>query len=146
MYTCTFFGHKDTPEAVSDSLKKAIVNLIEQENVTRFYVGNQGKFDAMVASRLKELKNIYPHISFAIVIAYLPTKKEKMHCDYSDTLFPEGLEKTPPRFAIDKRNEWMLQQSDYVISYVEHKTGGAAKFTGQAIKKGKKVINLASST
>ena len=42
--------------------------------------------------------------------------------DISDieTIYPEGLEYTPRRFAISKRTQWMVQQSDYVIAYVEH--------------------------
>ena len=144
MHTCTFFGHKDTPPAVSVPLKQTIIKLIEQENVTCFYVGNQGKYDSMVARTLKEIKVNYPHIKLAIVLAYMPDKKDKTSWDYADTIYPEGLEKTPPRFAIDKRNEWMLKHSDYVVSYVEHRIGGAAKFTERAIKRGKKVINLAS--
>ncbi len=94
---------------------------------------------------LQELQEKYPHISFYVVLAYLPTEKEQDITKTYKTLFPEGLEKTPPRFSIDKRNHWMLQNADYVVSYVAHITGGAAKFTDIAIKKGKHVINLAKT-
>jgi hypothetical protein len=63
--------------------------------------------------------------------------------DYSDTVFPEGLEKIPPRFAISKRNRWMIEHSDYVVTYVRHSFGGAAQFKALAEKKGKKAIELA---
>lgn len=36
---CTFFGHSDTPETVKPTLKTAIIELIEKEHVTGFYVG-----------------------------------------------------------------------------------------------------------
>ncbi|MBE6812866.1 MAG: hypothetical protein E7523_08280 [Ruminococcaceae bacterium] len=146
MHTCTFFGHRNTPSSAAEKLKKTIINLIKKENVTCFYVGNHGKYDEMVTRILKELKKEYPQITYAIVLAYIPSKKEFDSCDYSVTIFPEGLETVPPRFAINKRNEWMLKRSDYVISYVEHKIGGAATYTEKAIKKGKIVINLTDNT
>ncbi|HAX84546.1 MAG TPA: DUF1273 domain-containing protein, partial [Ruminococcaceae bacterium] len=39
-------------------------------------------------------------------------------------------------------NEWMINQSDYVITYIEHDFGGAAKFANRARQKNKNVINL----
>ena len=77
MNTCTFFGHKNTPDSVAPALKKAIINLIEQEDVACFYVGSQGKFDMMTIRILKEIKHLYPHVAFAIVISKLPSQKRK---------------------------------------------------------------------
>lgn len=36
----------------------------------------------------------------------------------------------------------MIEQADYVITYVTHSWGGAAKFKELAEKKGKTVINI----
>jgi len=36
----------------------------------------------------------------------------------------------------------MINQSDYVITYIEHDFGGAAKFANRARQKNKNVINL----
>ena len=58
------------------------------------------------------------------------------------TILPEGIETVPPRFAISYRNKWMIEQSDYVITYVIHSWGGAAQFKELAEKKGKTVIEL----
>ncbi len=141
---CTFFGHKDTPEAVSSLLHKVLQNLIENENVDLFYVGNQGKFDTMVASELKKLQSVYPHIKYFVVLAYLPTIKSAMQQNENkNTIYPEGLENTPPKFAIDKRNRWMIEKCDYVVTYVQFIVGGAVKYKKLAEKKGKTVINLA---
>ena len=59
-----------------------------------------------------------------------------------DTLYPEGLETVPKKFAINKRNEWMILNSDISICYVYKTTGGAAKFKGKAEKKGLRIISL----
>ena len=34
--TCTFFGHRDCDESIYKSLKNTILELIQNENVTRF--------------------------------------------------------------------------------------------------------------
>lgn len=143
MRTCTFFGHKDSPSAIADSLEKVIIQFISEENVTNFYVGNQGHFDAIARRVLKDVKKQFPDISYAVVLAYLPGNNEYYNENYPESVYPEGLENVPKKFAISKRNEWMIKQSDFVISYVTHNTGGAAKFTETARKRGKTVFNLA---
>ena len=138
MSACTFFGHRDCFELDREKLCQAIEELIHQ-GVDTFYVGNQGQFDGAVHSCLKQLRLIYPHIRFSVVLAYLPTEKREFE-DLSDTVYPEI--EGSPKFAIDRRNRWMLQQAEYVICYVCHITGGAYKFARLAKRQGKKVINL----
>ena len=141
---CTFFGHKDAPTTAGNLLLPVLIDLIENKNVTLFYVGNNGNFDNLVRKNLKMLKNEYPEIDYAVVLSALPVKKKIYpEEDYSDTIFPDILEKTPPKYAISKRNLWMINESDYVVAYVEHTIGGAAQFMETAMKKGKTVINLA---
>lgn len=147
MSSCTFFGHRIINKDIKDLLTRQIDNLIAEHGVNVFYVGNNGQFDHLVAAVLRELKSRNPQISYSIVLAYLPEReKEYNQLSYTETIYPEGLEYTPPRFAISKRNQWMVQQSDYVIAYVEHSIGGAAQFTEYARKKHKTVINLADLT
>ncbi len=140
--TCTFFGHRNITHDIESVLNSVLVDLIENENVNLFYVGNSGVFDAMVQNKLKHLKSLYPHIKCFTVIAYMPTKQNKTETDL-DTIYPDGLENTPPKFAINKRNKWMIDKSDYVVTYVKHTTGGAVKFKEFAEKEEKKVINIA---
>lgn len=143
MSACTFFGHRDCPEAVRPKLREVLVELIERHGVDRFYVGRQGAFDAMVRSVLRELTEFYPHISYAVVLERLPGPRDQAMWDFSDTIFPEGLELVPPRFAISRRNLWMLKQADLVVTYVTHGWGGAAQFGEKAQRQKKTVINLA---
>ena len=138
--TVTFFGHKDTPKEIEPTLWTTLVDLIENKNVTVFYVGNNGNFDAMVRRQLENLYQTYP-ITYSVVLAYLPTKKSE-YDDYTNTILPEGIETAPKRFAISYRNKWMIQQSDMVVTYVTHSFGGAAQFKEIAVKQGKTVIEL----
>ncbi len=142
MVVCTFFGHRDCPDSIKLALQSQIEDLITNHGVDMFYVGNQGQFDALVRRILKELTGKYPHINFAVVLAYMP-REGSDPADYADTMLPEGIEKVPPRFAIAWRNKWLLSQSDYVVSYVTHSWGGAAQFVEKARKQKKIVINLA---
>ncbi|MBQ4573973.1 MAG: hypothetical protein IJA85_02150 [Clostridia bacterium] len=144
MITCTFFGHRDTPKKIEPILRSTLMDLIENKHVELFFVGNQGSFDALVRRNLKLMAFEYPHITYAVVLAYMPTDIKESDCeDYGDTIFPEGLEHTPPKYAIDKRNRWMLDNADYVLTYVTRSGGGAAKWMELAENKGKNVINLA---
>ncbi len=137
---CTFFGHKDTPKEIEPTLRSTLIDLIENENVTVFYVGNNGNFDTMVCRQLEDLSRIYP-ITYSVVLAYLPTKKNKYE-NLTNTIYPEGLETVPKRFAISWRNKRMIEQSDIVVTYVTYNFGGAAQFKEKAEKIGKIIKKL----
>lgn len=139
---CCFFGHRDTPNGIKTRLTEAVEELISSENVKSFYVGNQGVFDRMVYSVLQEMKEKYPQIKYAVVLAYLPTDKDLKNDHACNTIYPEGLETVPKRFAISKRNEWMITKSTHCICYVAHNFGGAAKYVERAIKRGLFVKNF----
>lgn len=143
MPVCTFFGHSDCPSSVAPKLRSVLVKLIENHGVDVFYVGNQGSFDRMVRSALKELAEIYPHIRYAVVLAYMPGKRDALtDYNFSDTILPEGIEAVHPRFAISWRNKWMLRRADYVVTYITHSWGGAAQFAQIARKSNKHIFSV----
>ena len=143
MSACTFFGHRDSPESLRPALHSAILDLIQNHGVDHFYLGHNGAFDHMAKDILRQLAAEYHHIEYAVVLAYLPNRPGTSCSSAPDqTLFPEGMESVPRRFAICRRNKWMLEQADYVIAYVTHSWGGAAQFTQMAQRRGKMVIHL----
>ena len=141
--TCTFFGHRSVPLTVEAPLRQTIYHLIEQEGVDCFLVGNHGEFDATIRRLLKEAQKDFPYIRYAVVLAYLPTTENSLRQDEIETLFPEGLETVPPRYAICKRNRWMLEKADVVVTYTPFSFGGAATYKKLAEKQGKIVFELA---
>ena len=143
MGVCTFFGHRDCPDSIKTQLREVLIDLVTNHNVDMFYVGNQGRFDAIVRGVLRELKKEYPQINYAVVLAYMPGKQTEFE-DYSDTMLPEGIESIHRRYAISWRNNWMLRQSDYIVTYITHTWGGAAQFVSKAEKQGKIIIDLVS--
>ena len=145
MSSCTFYGHHDCSEAIMPELEEVIIDLIEKNDIHEFYVGNHGAFDRMVRNALQKLMRQYPSVRYSVVLAYMPEKAILLdEEDQKHTLLPEGIEYSPKRFAISYRNRWMLDQSEYVICYVNHGWGGAAQFAEKAIRKGKNILNLGS--
>ena len=144
MAICSFFGHRDAPESIRYDLKQTLIDLIENKNVDLFYVGHQGKFDSMVKTELKLFSTVYTHINFFVVVYDIPYYKFTPDEIMNDSLlFPDdSLEETPPKFRMDRRNKWMVEESDYVVTYVCRNYGGAYKFKSLAEKRGKTVINL----
>ena len=144
---CCFAGHSSVfgKKDLSEKLKKEIVNLIENHNVTTFYSGGKGDFDWLCAHMIDDLKKDYPFIKSYYILSYMPKEKDEYDNAlkiFDDTIYP-NIEKVPPRFAIIKRNKWMIDNSDFLIAYVENHFGGAYKTLQYAEKKKDiKIINL----
>ncbi len=141
---CCFFGHHDATDEIKDKLRQKIRSLIVNENAQKFYVGSHGRFDYMVLEVRSEMKNEFPHINYAVVLAYIPhhPSDEYSYCTPEESIFPGGLEKVPRKYGILWRNDWMLKRSDTVICYVWHCIGGSGRMVEKALKQGKRVINL----
>lgn len=137
---CTFFGHADAYNINLTVLKECIEQLIG-EGVNGFYVGNQGNFDRAVYDCLHQLRVKYPHIHISVVLAYLPENNQNQKASM-DAIYPEGIEIGPPKFAIERRNKWMINASQYCICFITRKWGGAYKFARRAKCRGLTVINL----
>lgn len=139
----TFCGHGDKtyPDEIRKKLNGTIEELILQ-GADEFLLGGYGKFDQMASTAVKSLKKKYPYIKSVLVVPYINRSFDNELYDYSE--YPP-LESTPKRFAILKRNEYMVNRSDIVIAYISHKWGGAAKTFDYELRKKKKMINLAEN-
>ena len=135
----TFCGHKEVQdrEAVEQWLDQVCAKLIEQ-GANEFYLGGYGEFDRLCAAVLRRKKTEYPGIRLILVLAYL---NSSMPADgYDETVYPP-LETVPKRFAISRRNEWMVRECDTVVAYITHGWGGAAKTMAYACRKKKQIIS-----
>ena len=102
----------------------------------------------LCAECINELKNDYPFIKSYLILAYIPGKRSQFGIDFykrfDDIIYPE-IEKTPLKFAVIKRNKWVINKSDFLIAYVEHNWGGAYKTLEYAKKKKHmQIINIAN--
>lgn len=139
---CTFCGHASTPERVRPILQTAIEKIIADGTADVFYVGGQGRFDGMALGILKRLQETHPMIQYYEILAYMPGLKDEFGRG-APTIYPEGMELVPKKFAIIHRNRWMVEQADCIIAYVQHSWGGAAQTLSYARRRGLAITNLA---
>ena len=150
MSSCFFIGHRNTPEAIYDPLLESIKRHIREHGVLAFYVGHCGAFDCMASRALCEAKSSYPHIKNYLLLVYHPAiKKVDTPKGFESTLFLEGQEKSPPRYAIANFNKRMVQKVDYLITYSRYITDGSHNLLNYAMAKEKKgllvITNLATT-
>ena len=143
---CAFFGHRliPNPQEIEPQLKHVVRELIKN-GFNTFWLGGYGDFDQLAQKVTRELKKEFPYIQRVLALAYLPTNKEDYQFKslYYDMMFyPEGVECVPKKFAITKRNRYMVENADVVVAYVNAETGGAAYALKYAKKLNKKIIEL----
>lgn len=140
MSIVTFCGHK---EIVDTSTVRAAVDEIlcglVAEGADYFLLGGHGGFDSLAAHAVYDLKRDNPQIHSTLVIPYLNRDYDTKL--YDDSTYPP-LEGVPLKFAISKRNEWMVDQADVVVAYVKHSWGGAAATLRYAESKKKRIIRI----
>ena len=139
MSVVTFCGHAELfgEEVVKQWLRETVTALILR-GADEFLLGGYGRFDACAASVVWELKKKNPANRSTLVLPYLDRKMDATR--YDGTLYPP-LENVPRRFAISKRNEYMVKEADIVVAYVTHDWGGAATMLHYARRKKKEIIS-----
>ena len=137
-----FFGHRDVPVNLDSVLMETITDFVKNKGVTNFYVGNNGRFDDMVLHALKRVKQSFPNISYCVVLSYYPQNKLPFSLQHVKTVFPAEVAAVPKKVAIIRRNKWMIDHSEFVVSYVRRNFGGAASAVEYAKKKERTVISL----
>lgn len=142
----TFCGHSmitDKPD-LPDRVLAAITEIAAGKDVT-FYIGACGTFDGIARACCRKYKERHPSARVIFVTPYLDEKylKARDHLvrEFDETIYPP-IEKTPRRFAIIKRNEWMVKQADYVIAFVRFGWGGAARMLRYAMAHHVPFLNL----
>ena len=143
----TFCGHSNClfNNDVKEQLKNILLYEIIKNPTCKFYLGGYGDFDSLCLRTLRELKKDFPEIELLFITPYLDKNYSKLELAksyYDDVIFPP-IESAPRKFAILKRNEWMVDSADLVIAYVKYSWGGAAKTLEHAKRKKKQIKNLA---
>lgn len=151
--TVTFCGHKNiTHEGVKEALTAAIYNVLSPlsalDKVT-FLCGGYGAFDGLCSKVIDEIRaqGVTPVTEKILVTPYITKSHlesiEFQRTHYDDVEYPP-IENAPYRFAISRRNQWMVEQADVVIAYVWHSFGGAATTLRHAYRKKKNIVRLIS--
>ena len=86
-------------------------------------------------------------IQLCLVIPYFSGKlnadRSFFQSLYDEILMPDGVEYAHYKAAIPKRNRWMVDQADCLISYIIRQYGGAYQACRYAMKKSIPIINVA---
>ena len=146
IYRVAFIGHRELndPFALRDQIEEIAKDLLRQKEYVEFYMGRNGEFDEMAASAIKCVRKsvgTYNH-SLTLVLPY-SVKDEPYYADYYDNIMYPVPPDTHFKAAITKRNEWLVENADLLISFVKHESGGAYQTQKYAQKLGVEVINLA---
>lgn len=138
----TFCGHREVqePEKVRKWLYETVEGLI-LEGADCFYLGAYGRFDSMTADVVRDMKDKYPHIRSVLVLPYLD--REYDVSGYDESIYPP-LENVPRRYAISKRNEYMVDNADVVVAYVVFSFGGSKKTLRYAERKHKRILQYSA--
>lgn len=131
---------------ISGVLSEVIEDLILSCGVTEFWTGGMGKTDELFACTVRKLKHRYPQIKLILIKPYITgeLKKNKTYYKslYDDVIIPDAVVGLNYRQAIPKRNEWMVYNSDFLITYVNKKVGGAYTAKRYGIRIGKIIFEI----
>ena len=136
----TFCGHRevDPQDQVAEKLEAVIESLIAA-GAEQFLLGGYGQFDWLAARAVNRAKMFHPGIESILVIPYLDRNYDDAL--YDRTLYP-SLEQVPRRFAISRRNKYMVDAADVIVAYVIYDWGGAAGTLEYAKRRRKYIIYL----
>lgn len=142
----SFFGHSEFYEG--SHYQEKLLNLLEEiaqgEQIT-FYLGAYGNFDGFALRCAKEYKKSHPDAKICVITPYLgkwlDDRREYFEENYDEIIYPD-IEEAPLKFAISKRNTWMVKNADYVIAFVRTHYGGAYQALLHAHHQKKPYTNL----
>ncbi len=146
MSKCCCFGHREVYKNVEGALSDIVEKLITEQNITEFWVGGLGEFDGKFASAVRAKKKQYPDVQLILIKPYfsgeLNTNKEYYEYAYDDIIIPDAVAGVHYKSAITKRNRWMVDNCDVLVTFVYRDFGGAYDAKKYAVKSGKTVIEL----
>lgn len=153
VYTVSFFGHRIVSDfsSVESKVEQLISALLAHHPHVVFLVGRNGDFDLMVTAVIQRLKShVHGNSCSLIWVLPYPTMELRLHLSdfeayYDDMEVCQSAAQAHPKHAFQIRNRDMVERSDLVIFCVSHSHGGAYQTLCYAKKRGKALVNLASS-
>lgn len=133
MSSCFFIGHREAPIELEPFLQREIERHIVEYGVNAFILGRYGRFDHLAAQAVVEAKEAHPGITLSLLLPYHPAERTiELPKGFDDSIYPDGMETTPRRYAIERSNRQMIRQVNFLIAYVTHPASNASKFLAYA--------------
>ena len=132
-----------------NSVTAALLELFDDECYT-FYSGGAMGFDIIAAEAVLDLRKVCPHP--VKLICALPFKNQSdTYTDHWKSRYEAVLKSADQiiytseeyhRGCYSVRNRYMVDNSDYVLTWFDGASGGTKNTVDYALKKGKTVVNL----
>lgn len=144
-------GHR-TPQGLKEQICKEIINLIENEKVDTFLVGERGGYEIDAYDVVLAVRREYRHIKVYLVISAVTDlnemggiyyKQGNKRRDFDDFILPPKCESGYKKLCIVYRNRFIIENTDFIIAYNKYE-GRAKEFCKAAEIKGVKVVELAT--
>ena len=143
----TFCGHAQYTENEDDEQK--ILAFLEEKIKDRpaeLYLGGYGSFDSFARKCGRKFQQTHSNVKLVFVTPYLTVEYQKNQLaqkkDLYDAILYPNLENVPQKFAISRRNKWMVEQADHIVAYIDHAWGGAYQAYKHAKHKQKSIFNI----
>ena len=121
MKVCFLFGHRDAPASIQPRIEEAVERHYLEHGVDHFIVGSYGSFDRMAVGAIKAVKQRHSDICIRLLLPYHPAERPvETPTGFDGTLYPEGMENVPRKFAIVRANQYMVKSANTIICYVKH--------------------------
>ncbi len=142
----TFCGHSNYSSSLEDEERLLkLFDIVACGKQVDFYLGGYGCFDSFALKCAKKYKQSHKDAKLVFITPYLDkwldNKKDILEKDYDEIVYP-AIELVPRKFAIIKRNEWMIDNADYLFAYVKTHYGGAYRTLLYAHKRKKSYTNI----
>ena len=120
----TFFGHSriaGDSRAIHDKTTEIMQKLLCSEPESEFYCGHRGQFDILCESCLDMLRPSFNKFKKIYITPYYDLQWQKNQLnyiskDFDELIFPPPCERCPPKYAWSRRNRWMVDNADLIIS------------------------------
>lgn len=147
MTSCTLTGHRQIKDLDYALVDRVILNLVKN-GCTRFFCGMARGFDLAAAESVIEVMRVYP----VELVACIPCESQTDSYSAADKArYGRILKKCSEILVLSEnyykgcmhaRDRFMVDNSDIVLCYLRHKSGGTYYTVNYANKTRKKIIEL----
>ncbi|MBR5140552.1 MAG: hypothetical protein IKV16_05800 [Clostridia bacterium] len=150
IFTVSLFGHREIPNLMEleSKLFPIIRDLLRTEEYISFIIGRSGEFDEYAASIIKRAQKETGRANsdLTLVLPYSVADFEFYENYYDGIIIPENLSDAHYKAKITLKNRWMIENSNLVIVFVDHNSGGTYHAMKYGKRLNKRIINIADCT